>query len=506
MQRKRGVFISYRRGPATWAANALRRVIADRFPSASVFLDGASIDGGADWPKRLREALDESAVLIVLIGEGWATVQKGARLRLDLENDWVRAEIVHGLKHSFVLPVLIDDAQLPKNRDELPLCIQPLLDLQALRYRSAPRDEDNDITDVLRALEPHLPATSEPVRAPQVTSTSKSILEGFVTIQEAVSMVVQVADEPKALLELARAARGPGGYELAEALYAVSCKQLSEQRGIVAPLTRKAKHEWALTLVSVGRSEEAEVIFASLSQLIEELGDRDPTEAESLKRHRARALMDMGRLEDAEKLLRSAVEKTEDETGDLGTLSELARVVRSLGKLDEALELTKAVVKRCIETYGNEHPRTLFRRHGLAEVLLELGDFDKAVEVLSEVLSKRVVSLGQSGGYTLVTRRALTRALLEKGDVTRARHELMEISAHPSTTPRRKAQLALYRAWIADVDGDITTADNSLIEAEQYLIDEAPWAPVRQQLHSYIATRTPGMSGGTTLSKGKRSK
>src|SRR5262245_14178695 len=98
MTEKPAVFISYRRSDTSWFAATLYRSITQRLPDLNVFLDVEDIELGLDFESVLASTLDQSVVLLALIGNSWLTAQdQGGRRRLDLENDWVRIEIARGL-------------------------------------------------------------------------------------------------------------------------------------------------------------------------------------------------------------------------------------------------------------------------------------------------------------------------------------------------------------------------------------------------------------------------
>jgi CHASE2 domain-containing sensor protein len=120
-------FISYRRDQSGRPAQILKDELAKRFGEDSVFMDVASLDAGQEWPRRLEEAIRESAVVLVLIGPDWlhAANPDGTR-RLDDPRDWVRLEIETGLREQdVVVPVLTNNARMP-TEEELPDSIRGL--------------------------------------------------------------------------------------------------------------------------------------------------------------------------------------------------------------------------------------------------------------------------------------------------------------------------------------------------------------------------------------------
>ena len=88
------------------------------FPETALFLDAVSIAPGSYWATSLSEALDQSAVVLVLIGRAWIF---GAGHRLHEADDWVRQEIDAALRDPevVVVPLVLEDAPIPAKRDLL---------------------------------------------------------------------------------------------------------------------------------------------------------------------------------------------------------------------------------------------------------------------------------------------------------------------------------------------------------------------------------------------------
>lgn len=142
---KKHIFISYRRSDARAdARNVFQRLQRD-FGSGRPFMDVDSIAKGRDFKTVLDEALNGTAVMLVLIGKTWLDVRTGTGLRrLDDTSDFVHMEIAYALKRGLpVIPVLLDGTPLPA-ADELPDELQPLADRQSSRlmHDNFPRDMD----------------------------------------------------------------------------------------------------------------------------------------------------------------------------------------------------------------------------------------------------------------------------------------------------------------------------------------------------------------------------
>jgi tetratricopeptide (TPR) repeat protein len=127
------VFINYRADDTSAVATILARELSRALSWGTVFLDH-QLDGGEEWPPRLRAEVRAADVVLVLIGPRWLTLQgpDGIR-RLDESEDWVRQEIETALAaHRVVVPVLVDGARpLHKRMFVTAPKIECLADLQA---------------------------------------------------------------------------------------------------------------------------------------------------------------------------------------------------------------------------------------------------------------------------------------------------------------------------------------------------------------------------------------
>lgn len=148
------LFVSYRRTDAGWTADLLAEKLRASFGPERVFLDVREIDAGDDFAVELESQLERASVLLVLIGATWLRAQgEYGRRRLDRDEDWVRREIHTALEREDcrVIPVLIDDAELPDQEDALPEEISALVRLQRVCVRQAYSEQD--VEALIAALE-----------------------------------------------------------------------------------------------------------------------------------------------------------------------------------------------------------------------------------------------------------------------------------------------------------------------------------------------------------------
>ncbi|MEM7202484.1 MAG: SUMF1/EgtB/PvdO family nonheme iron enzyme [Planctomycetota bacterium] len=137
------VFISYRHEDCGLVADRLNADLGRIFGTQAVFLDHRSIEPGGDWREALTQAVRASAVVLVLVGTKWLTVQnQHGRRRLDDPKDWVRCEVEAALKAESAVTVLVNEAPPldPEAIEDLP--IAALTNLQVTRLRRADWDPD----------------------------------------------------------------------------------------------------------------------------------------------------------------------------------------------------------------------------------------------------------------------------------------------------------------------------------------------------------------------------
>jgi hypothetical protein len=136
-----GIFVSYRRKDGSGYVRALRGPLSERFGRESVFVDADAIEAGGNFKERIHQALNNSAVLVAVIGTEWiAATDDAGRSRLHDDDDYVRLEIATALKSNMVvLPVLVDGAQMP-SANELPPDLALLATRQAIELSNVEWD------------------------------------------------------------------------------------------------------------------------------------------------------------------------------------------------------------------------------------------------------------------------------------------------------------------------------------------------------------------------------
>jgi SIR2-like domain/TIR domain len=182
------IFINYRRDDVGSFAYLLFERLAARFGAENVFLDIKSIHPGQRWLEEIRKHGSTSTAFIALIGSRWASIL--AEREQSPEDDHVRGEIELALRASrrgsgmMIIPALIDDAILPKQRDVL-AAVRPLLGRETVRLRLTRLDADIEhLVAILEAIPidvedppPTTPGSAAPPPKAPAVPTSASPVE-----------------------------------------------------------------------------------------------------------------------------------------------------------------------------------------------------------------------------------------------------------------------------------------------------------------------------------------
>lgn len=115
------IFISYRREDTSGESGRLKDKLEQVFGQENIFYDVETLEAGLNFDQSIAKALNESKVLLAMIGPHWLKVEdnKGVK-RLQKPDDWVRKEIAEALKRGLrVIPILVNGAEMP-DQEELP--------------------------------------------------------------------------------------------------------------------------------------------------------------------------------------------------------------------------------------------------------------------------------------------------------------------------------------------------------------------------------------------------
>ena len=98
MQNKK-IFISYRREDTSGESGRLKDKLELEFGKDSIFYDVETLEAGLNFDQSIAKALDESGVLLAMIGPHWLKVSDAlGNPRIQNSDDWVKKEIAAALK------------------------------------------------------------------------------------------------------------------------------------------------------------------------------------------------------------------------------------------------------------------------------------------------------------------------------------------------------------------------------------------------------------------------
>jgi hypothetical protein len=144
------LFISYRRADSRHIAGRIYDRLTQEFEPDKVFFDVDRIPIGVDFREYIVSAIEESAVVLAVIGPSWVNKEWTSTLRLfgSHEPDFVRVELEEALRaNAKIMPITIDDTQVPNAR-LLPESLKDLAYLNAWPVRSG-RDFKVDIDRIV---------------------------------------------------------------------------------------------------------------------------------------------------------------------------------------------------------------------------------------------------------------------------------------------------------------------------------------------------------------------
>lgn len=154
------IFISYRRDDSLQIANRIAERLRKRYGKRKVFFDtGGAIRPGTYFDDRIREALGNSNIVLVLIGKDW--ISHLQQRENQSTKDYVLLEVKRALQLEkerrnfkepfFVIPLLLDGASMP-SEDALNAEIVSLTRLQASKVGSG-ENFDLDMRRLYRSID-----------------------------------------------------------------------------------------------------------------------------------------------------------------------------------------------------------------------------------------------------------------------------------------------------------------------------------------------------------------
>ncbi len=171
------IFISYRRKDSADFTVALYNELCLLFGEEAIFKDINDIPPGLDFNTVLEAALQESAVVLVVMGPTYFS-EHGHRLFN--EEDWVRQEVVQSLERNLrVVPVLINGAPFPQQSD-MPEDMWPLMSRQAVTLRNVSFKED--VGRLAEGISDTIPLREEEERKSNLNQTLNTVFRAILLL------------------------------------------------------------------------------------------------------------------------------------------------------------------------------------------------------------------------------------------------------------------------------------------------------------------------------------
>jgi hypothetical protein len=160
------IFINYRRADSQDITGRIYDHLLPFFGHGSLFWDYESIEEGQDFREVVKKYAEACHVMLSVIGPDWLESKDASgNRRLDDPEDLVRIEIETALKRGrkkvLVIPVLVNDAQVPSKAQQatLPGQLADLFKKNAVSVRSDNKFH-NDLLKLIDAIDKYLSASS----------------------------------------------------------------------------------------------------------------------------------------------------------------------------------------------------------------------------------------------------------------------------------------------------------------------------------------------------------
>jgi hypothetical protein len=144
------ITISYRRDDSMDITGRIFDRLTSRYGRETVFRDIDSIPPGLDFREHIRASIEDSDVLMVVVGPRWIGGSRHGRPRIHAETDYVQIEVEAALnRHIPVIPLLVGGADMPEP-GQLPENIREFAYRNAVHIDSG-RDFDHHMNGLIRA-------------------------------------------------------------------------------------------------------------------------------------------------------------------------------------------------------------------------------------------------------------------------------------------------------------------------------------------------------------------
>jgi WD40 repeat protein len=195
------IFVSYRRKSSEAITGRILDRLVAHYGKDSIFIDIDNILPGVDFRRRINQVLNETDIMIAVVGPKWLGSGKQARVGMHRENDWVRLEIETALRrNTLVIPVLVDGAQMPDASD-LPEHMKDFVYRSAIIVASG-QDFHMHVDRLIRAIDQMIASGPSPPGLPLEPVPPEKTVDGSQSRQTAEPETSETAPEQLADLGL----------------------------------------------------------------------------------------------------------------------------------------------------------------------------------------------------------------------------------------------------------------------------------------------------------------
>jgi tetratricopeptide (TPR) repeat protein len=163
------IFISYRRSDSADISGRIHDRLVPHFGGGSVLMDISSIPAGADFREHIKELIQQSGILLAVIGPQWEGGDTPGIRRIDEPEDYVKLEIEQAIgKPLPIIPILVGGRAMPKP-EQLPASLVSLAYRNAIEVRSG-SGFPMDMEAVIKGIEVY-------IQRPQIEGPAKMAQE-----------------------------------------------------------------------------------------------------------------------------------------------------------------------------------------------------------------------------------------------------------------------------------------------------------------------------------------
>ena len=222
----------------------------------------------------------------------------------------------------------------------------------------------------------------------------------------------------------------------------------------------------AITLTGANRLDEALNAYRATLAIYDKLGQGEDLDALVILGNTGTLAFRVGRLREAEQILKTAYEKQRERAGDSAAVAAsmglYGAALNAEGRFAEAIAILEPALEMATRFAGEASPLAIQNRLFLSDALTASGDFAKARGVAAHNRALALERFGEAGLLTLRVRIGEARIRLEAGDPASAQAEFAAL-VEPLRKFARPGQPSLGHALIGS--GEALLAQGKAAEA-----------------------------------------